>query len=250
MYAVARGDNDIEVTQFEHHTCQNGSQRSRQVKSAVLSKSAPIIEDFVPNPFHSTGNARQVQMMVQNQSGVQMKAGQAHKIVRQKLGNISEHLAHYRLLPSFLSALKAQDAGGCYDLNTSTCSEGQSQFESLFIAPSGAIKNWTAYDRMLTVDATFLKGPTKGLLFLATTYDSNNSLVLLIFGVARSEDVLTWAWFLEKTFDTLNNLRCRMSDGAKGLEGVAVQSLLAQNGVVPTRCQSELCLHSQGTMAE
>ena len=42
-----------------------------------------------------------------------------------------------------------------------------------------------------------MSGPYRGALFSATTYDANNSMFPLAFGVMSSKNCEDWSWFLE-----------------------------------------------------
>ena len=85
----------IEIIKFEHHTCEEGSKRQRQIKSSVFTMSAPTINDFVPSRTRTSGNTSQKQHITQNQSGLSINTGQAHRIIKQKTEKIAEHLANY-----------------------------------------------------------------------------------------------------------------------------------------------------------
>ena len=72
---------------------------------------------------------------------------------------------------------------------------------------------------MLAIDATQLKGKYKGVLFVATTLDGNNQIVLIAFGVGESENNHSWKWFLDNLNFTLGYLPglVILSDRHKGL---------------------------------
>lgn len=60
------------------------------------------------------------------------------------------------------------------------------QFKRLFIAPSGAVKNWPTHNGLVSVDATHLRELEKEIQLLASFYDSNQMTTVLAFGVVRT----------------------------------------------------------------
>ena len=48
------------------------------------------------------------------------------------------------------------------------------------------------------MDSTNLSGPYRGSLFSATTYDADDGMFPIAFGVVSSENYEDWLWFLQK----------------------------------------------------
>lgn len=89
---------------------------------------------------------------------------------------------------------------------------------------------------MVAVYATFLKGLSKGMLFIALCYEFNKGVMLLAFGVARVEDKSKLLWFLRNFTMSIESLRAVVSDGAKRLEANRVLLILGGRGIPHIRC--------------
>ena len=71
---------------------------------------------------------------------------------------------------------------------------------------------------VIAIDGTFLKGPHRGVLFVAVCMDGNDQIFPLAFGVGDSETNEAWEWFLTRLHkaigevdDLVFNYRCRKS---------------------------------------
>ena len=49
----------------------------------------------------------------------------------------------------------------------------------------------------IAIESCHMSGPYGGALFSATTYDANDNIFPLAFGVMRSENYEDWPWFLQ-----------------------------------------------------
>lgn len=49
---------------------------------------------------------------------------------------------------------------------------------------------------MIIIDAAHLKGKYKGVMFVASTKDSNEQIVPMAFGIGDKENHSSWSWFL------------------------------------------------------
>ena len=58
---------------------------------------------------------------------------------------------------------------------------------------------------MIVVDATFLKSKYKGVLLVATAIDGNSNLYPIAFGIADSENDLSWDWFFMQLKNVIDN---------------------------------------------
>ncbi|XP_021279815.1 uncharacterized protein LOC110413368 [Herrania umbratica] len=57
--------------------------------------------------------------------------------------------------------------------------------------------------RMVTIDATHLKGRFKGVLFVTVCKDENECVYPVAFGISHVEDEDSWTWFLSKLHDAV-----------------------------------------------
>ena len=76
--------------------------------------------------------------------------------------------------------------------------------------------------KVIGIDKTFLKGPYKGVLLVATTQDSNSKCYLITWGIIDSKNKDSWTWFLtrlkEVSGDT--NELVFVSDRAQSIKNV------------------------------
>ncbi|XP_034710658.1 uncharacterized protein LOC117933406 [Vitis riparia] len=71
-------------------------------------------------------------------------------------------------------------------------------FEQLFVAHSVSIQGFVMRCRpIIVIDSAHMSGPYIGALFSATTYDANDAMFPLAFGVMSSENYDDWSWFLQ-----------------------------------------------------
>ena len=59
-----------------------------------------------------------------------------------------------------------------------------------------SINDFLSCKPIITIDATYLKGKYKGVLFVATTKDDNEQIYPVAFGFGNGETVRAWTWFL------------------------------------------------------
>lgn len=228
----------IKVTKFQPHTCSNDAQgKRRQYNSTQIERIAKSIANFTPTEATAIGNVRQLQEMVKNETGIELKKTQVMRIVQKKSNSSDQHLAQYRLLKSYIDGLQEIDPEGVYTLITKYVQSNETvQFDSLFVLPSGVKKNWLAHNGMLFVQGDFLKGSEKEMLFIASCRDSNDEPTILSFGIGRIEGTSDWSWFLSELIDNLGGVRVVMSNGTNGLSTGAVQEVLLVRDVAHTLC--------------
>ncbi len=228
----------IKVTKFIQHTCPNDVQgKRRQYNSTQIERIAKCIANFTPSEGTAIGNVRQLQELVKNETGIELKKTQVMRIVQKKSSSDDPHLAQYRLLKSYMDGLREDDPDGVYRVLTRHVDETDTvQFESLFVLPSGVKRNWRAHNGMLLVHGTFLKGSSNEMLYVASCRDSNDEPTILSFGVGRLEGRSDWSWFLSVLIDRLQGVRVVMSNGTNGLSTGAVQEVLHKRDVTHTLC--------------
>ncbi|KAL6320887.1 hypothetical protein AAG906_010696 [Vitis piasezkii] len=95
------------------------------------------------------------------------------------------------------------------DINPGTiaeCSRQDGHFWQLFIAHSFSIQGFLMGCRpVIAIDSTHLSGPYRGSLFSTTTYDADDGMFPIAFGVVSSENYEDWLWFLQKLKDILQD---------------------------------------------
>ena len=79
-------------------------------------------------------------------------------------------------------------------------------FEQLFIAHVMSIQGFImGCQPIIVIDSSHMGGPYSGALFSATTYDANDNMFPLAFGVMRSENYDDWLWFLQNVKKVVGN---------------------------------------------
>ena len=78
-----------------------------------------------------------------------------------------------------------------------TCSN-EDHFEQLFIVHAVSIQGFIMGCRpIIVIDSSHISESYGGALFSTTTYDGNDNMFPLAFGVMRSENYDDWLWFLQ-----------------------------------------------------
>ncbi|CAD6903329.1 unnamed protein product [Tilletia caries] len=99
--------------------------------------------------------------------------------------------------------------------------DGVRQFERCFVAPAAARAAFKFCRPFVALDGTFLKGRIKLVLLLAATFDSNDSLVILAWGLVKVENEDNWTWFISQLLEAMPEMGSStttiVSDRDKGL---------------------------------
>ena len=61
-----------------------------------------------------------------------------------------------------------------------------------------AIRGFQYMRKVIGIDGTFLKGPYKGVLLVATAHDGNSKCYPITWGIVDSENEDSWTWFLTR----------------------------------------------------
>ncbi|KAL5564836.1 hypothetical protein UlMin_028000 [Ulmus minor] len=72
----------------------------------------------------------------------------------------------------------------------------ESIFKHLILVFGAAIRGFEYMRKVIGIDGTFLKGPYKGVLLVATAQDGNNKCYPIAWGIVDSENEDAWTWFL------------------------------------------------------
>lgn len=83
--------------------------------------------------------------------------------------------------------------------------------------------------KIITIDGTFLSGPTRGTMLTAVAQDGLNELILLAFSIVEGENACSWAYFLEflnEHFQINSNETIIISDRDKGI-------ICAMSAIIP-----------------
>lgn len=95
-------------------------------------------------------------------------------------------------------------------------------FQYCYFSLNASARAFRACRPVIVIDATHLKGKYKGVMFVASTKDSNEQIVPLAFGVGDKENDSSWSWFLlhvRQSFGTRDQLLI-VSDQHKSIKNV------------------------------
>ena len=180
--------------------------------------------------------------MAKESDGINLKVSHARTIVTSKSqNNVCVHLGQYLLLQSYFDFLRQKDEQGTFVLESQMCTWNQSlnQFKRCYVCFSYVKEFWSrnGCTPLFAVDGTFTTtGIIKHTLLYAVSYDGNNELVHLAYGVCDVENTENWRWFLGKLIEDFPSCTCILGDFDKGLQSVEVQTLLSSHGIVFSRC--------------
>ena len=76
-------------------------------------------------------------------------------------------------------------------------------FERLFMILPSSIEEFSASNKIIFLDGTFLTSVHKGILLAATFLDPNNKIVVLGIAIVAIENVANWMWFLENLLSSI-----------------------------------------------
>ncbi|KAL3622172.1 hypothetical protein CASFOL_033583 [Castilleja foliolosa] len=140
-----------------------------------------------------------------------------------------EHSKSWQLMPGYFHLLTKENPGTYTNFQT----DDHDMFKYSFFALHASIKGFNEYCRpVIVVDGTFLKGKSKGVLFVAVTKDGNEQVFPLAFGLADKEKDESWVWFMQQL---RNAFSCRenlviVSDRHQSIKN-AVQQVFGSEAV-------------------
>ena len=136
--------------------------------------------------------------MARESDGINLKGLHARKIVQNKSQNcVTVHVGHYFLLKSYSDFLCEKDENGTFLLESQICTWNSSlhQFKRCYVCFSYVKGFWprNGCTPLFAVDGTFTTtGIIKHMLSFAVSYDGNNQLVHLAYGVCDIENAENW----------------------------------------------------------
>lgn len=160
----------------------------------VRTNRASLIIDKV---IRSTPNyqPRQICKDFLRQHGVKLSYNQAWQLKEKAKERIHGHPKnYYKLLPWMCEKIVQTNPGTIFELTHSN----EGHFEQLFMAHKVCIEGFANGCRpIIAVNSSQMNGPYGGVLFFATTYDADDCIFPLAFGVMRSEHYDDWFWFMQ-----------------------------------------------------
>ncbi|XP_050211779.1 uncharacterized protein LOC126661941 [Mercurialis annua] len=190
------------------HSCKVGERMAdkRQATSDLIGN---FVKDKYAN-FKTVYTPADIIRDMKKEYGIELTYQKAWRSKEKGLeltrGNPAES---YRLLPSYLHALKSTNPGSVAELETK-----EERFLYVFISLNASIQGWGFCKPVIVVDGTFLKAAYGGTLLTAATQDAANKIFPLAFCVVDSENDASWEWFFNKVRETfgLREGMCIISD--------------------------------------
>nr|GEX38395.1 protein FAR1-related sequence 6-like [Tanacetum cinerariifolium] len=98
-------------------------------------------------------------------------------------------------LPLYCHNLKLKNQGTI----THTETDDENIFEIFFLAVDVVIRTFVLHMRpLIIIDGAHLKGEFLSTMYLSVAMNGNNQILLLAYGVGKSETFRSWDWFLTK----------------------------------------------------
>ncbi|KAL3630069.1 hypothetical protein CASFOL_023053 [Castilleja foliolosa] len=210
------------------HTCKIDLNvcGARQVPSKV------IAAFFAPKLVLEGRLFRLIEIMfdIEKKYGINITYDKALKTYHKAYNFIyGEHSKSWQLMPGYFHLLTKENSGTYTNFQT----DDHDMFKYSFFALHASIKGFNEYCRpAIIVDGTFLKGKSKGVLFVAVTKDGNEQVFPLAFGLADKEKDDSWVWFMQQLCNAFN---CRenlviVSDRHQSIKN-AVQQVFGSEAV-------------------
>ncbi|XP_050233361.1 uncharacterized protein LOC126681850 [Mercurialis annua] len=178
------------------HTCKVG-ERMADKRQATYDLVGNFIKDKYSN-FKTVYTPADIIRDMKKEYGVELSYQTAWRSKERGLELTRGHPADsYKLLPSYLHALKTTNPGSVAELETR-----EDRFLYVFISLNASIKGWGFCKPIIVVDGTFLKAAYGGTLLTAATQDAANKIFPLAFCVVDSENDASWEWFFNKLRET------------------------------------------------
>ncbi|KAK2643594.1 hypothetical protein Ddye_025357 [Dipteronia dyeriana] len=164
----------FQIRKFDNqHTCSTEARFPHQRQT-----SARVIGEHIQEKFrhHRLYKPKEIIHDMQREFGISCnyhKGYQARHIALEEVQGTS--VESYSNLPSYLYMLEQANPGTVTDLHTDSSNRP-----------------------VIAIDGTLLKGPHRGVLFVALCMDGNDQIFPLALGVGDSETNEDWEWFLTR----------------------------------------------------
>ncbi|RVW39291.1 hypothetical protein CK203_085102 [Vitis vinifera] len=157
-------------------------------------RATAMIDDVIrSNPDYLP---RQICKDFRRQYGMQLNYCQAWNLkekAKERIHGVPQ--CSYKLLPWLCTRLIETNPGTIAEYR---CSD-DGHFMQLFVALSVSIHGFQLGCRpIISIDSSHMSGPYKGALFSASSYDADDGMFPLAYGLFNSENYEDWLWFLEK----------------------------------------------------
>ncbi|KAK1557544.1 hypothetical protein Q3G72_026703 [Acer saccharum] len=184
----------FQIRKFDNqHTCSTEAQFPHQRQA-----SARVIGEHIQEKFrdHRLYKPKEIIHDMQREFGISCNYHKGYRARHIALEEVQgTPVESYSILPSYLYMLEQANPGTVTDLHT----DSSNRFMYMFFCLKACIDGFLSSIRpVIVIDGTFLKGPHRGVLFVAVCMDGNEQIFPLAFGVGDSETNEAWEWFLTK----------------------------------------------------
>eukprot|EP00055_Hartaetosiga_balthica_P007651 m.26646 g.26646 ORF g.26646 m.26646 type:complete len:663 (+) comp5874_c0_seq1:47-2035(+) len=213
-----------------NHTCAGDVKRKKNYHIKFIQANSNVIDSFHPADGDHRGANKHLRAIVKNDSATSTK----HTLTRRQASSylqrvtnssLSDAIAQYHFLVSFLKRMQRVDPSGTYIYTTTsypTQAGSMPRLHAYYVCPFSS-KEFMKHSRhVVVIDAVALNGPLRGVLLTATAKDANNHLRLLAWSQIPSESSNAWFDFISQMHQDIGDeVRVLLMDGEKGLESCA-----------------------------
>ncbi|KAK1584068.1 hypothetical protein Q3G72_029567 [Acer saccharum] len=204
-----------------------------RLRAAKRKASARVIGEHIQEKFrdHHLYKPKEIIHDMQMEFGISCNYHKGYRARHIALEEVQGTLVEsYSILPSYLYMLEQANPGTITDLHT----DSSNRFMYMFFCLRACIDGFLSSIRpVIAISGTFLKGPHRGVLFVAVCMDGNDQIFPLAFGVSDSETNEAWEWFLtrlHKAVGEVDDLVRSMTEKEPGDDvGVLLTDTMASN---------------------
>ena len=243
---IGKDPEDVLVSSvnLQHSCAAEDSKRKRNYRMSEISNLSDAVAMYQLTS-NREGNAKQLSNITKAATGLDLGLSQAYRSIHERANDtIHAQIGQYMLLPDLFRSLAEQDPKGTQVLETSDCvwDPDKQQFRRCYIALSCMKHFWQrAIIRMIVIDGTHTKlADFRHIILLAVTFDANNEIVILAFGIVDVENKDNWVWFHDRLKRDFPGFNCLMSDADKGITSDDFQLSQEEVEAVTSRCARHL----------
>ncbi|KAK2652587.1 hypothetical protein Ddye_012443 [Dipteronia dyeriana] len=189
--AKVQNSDYFQIRKFDNqHTCSTEARFLHQRQA-----SARVIGEHIQEKFHDHRSYKPKEIIhdMQREFGISCNYHKGYRARHIALVEVQgTPVESYSILPSYLYMLEQANPGTVTNLHT----DSSNRFMYMFFCLKACILS--SIRPVIAIDGTLLKGPHKGVLFVAVCMDGNDQIFSLAFSVGDSETNEAWEWFLSR----------------------------------------------------
>ncbi|KAI5668395.1 hypothetical protein M9H77_18248 [Catharanthus roseus] len=190
--------NRWEITIFvKEHTCLVQIEQNKHINLSSKFISMSILHLVANDPEIPVSNIIQEVQVVFQTGCTYKRAWYTRKFAIERVFGSWD--TTFTILPKYLQVVQDINPGTVYKfLHHRTSSPPNYVFKFVFWCFSPCIDGFPYCRPMISVDGAHLRGPYKGVLLIASTWDANNHLFPLAFAIVDKESSESWNWLEQK----------------------------------------------------